>query len=480
MKPLLFAAICLALPHACVRDDAPTPADSAPRTADARVRLRLSGAMLGNLEPCGCASNQLGGLARRGFKVREDRDYDLLLEGGNLTGSGSLLDMEKTYSALTVFDLLEYRGLALATNDLLLPFEDLMQYLSGFRVPAVASDLSLKGPGEWPVKPHLEFRLEGATVRVASLAMALPELGPGQDKAAAARVSVIQPQTAWQRAMAGAAKETFKVLFVHAPPEQIRPLARLEPRPDLLVGITEAVPEPPREAERASGVPLVFPGSRGRHLLDVWLARGPEGTVVTRYRDLRLEGSQTVPGAMEDHAVREVLAAHRQTVAESGVLEKMANLRPTATGASYAGSAACAGCHTTAYQIWTKTRHGIAWNTLESAERGELKDKAGKPRYGWPVTRYPDCVGCHTVGYGWKSGFVTAKQTPHLTHVGCESCHGPGSEHILARTAKQPAENGRMGRADVASCLHCHNSEQTPAFEYKQYWQRIEHGLEPK
>ena len=40
-----------------------------------------------------------------------------------------------------------------------------------------------------------------------------------------------------------------------------------------------------------------------------------------------------------------------------------------------------------------------------------------------------ECVVCHTVGFGYKTGFANEKDTPKLKDVGCESCHGPGSLH---------------------------------------------------
>ena len=46
---------------------------SAPASAGTRVTLRLSGSLEGRLEPCGCASGQIGGLARRSFRLQGDR-----------------------------------------------------------------------------------------------------------------------------------------------------------------------------------------------------------------------------------------------------------------------------------------------------------------------------------------------------------------------------------------------------------------------
>ena len=43
-----------------------------------------------------------------------------------------------------------------------------------------------------------------------------------------------------------------------------------------------------------------------------------------------------------------------------------------------------------------------------------------------------ECVVCHTVGFGSRTGYEDEVKTPFLKHVGCESCHGPGSGHMSA------------------------------------------------
>ena len=43
-----------------------------------------------------------------------------------------------------------------------------------------------------------------------------------------------------------------------------------------------------------------------------------------------------------------------------------------------------------------------------------------------------NCIGCHSLSYR-DQGFVSVKATPQSANVHCESCHGPGGEHIKAR-----------------------------------------------
>ncbi|MEE9125663.1 MAG: hypothetical protein V3U11_00845, partial [Planctomycetota bacterium] len=67
-------------------------------TGAPELTMRISGYMMGRLTPCGCASGQFGGLPRRVFNLKADRNHELLIEGGRIIdGSHGVtdLDMEK-------------------------------------------------------------------------------------------------------------------------------------------------------------------------------------------------------------------------------------------------------------------------------------------------------------------------------------------------------------------------------------------------
>lgn len=433
--------------------------------AEPRLKIRVSGQLDGYLEPCGCAANQLGGLARRTFKLRESDDYDLLLEGGNLIATDTDLDFDKLLLILQVLHDAEHRydAVGVGRRDLELGsgedghlFAELMQ---GFaQLPAVAADLATTAEtADWPIRGFTEKTTEdGITARVTSLTMDAPE----------DRYRIIPPATAWTTVMRDAPETTYRILMVHATTDAIEALApKLEPRPDLIVGINLAYNEPPDEPRLVDGIPVVYPGTRGRALLDVWLARTASGASrITRYESMPLSGSKTSPGAASDPDVRQLIRDHRFQVKEAGLREAMADQHPTWNNAEYVGSERCGTCHVAAYKKWQSTPHAQAWATLEKAE--------GSPKYPWPVTHYPDCVGCHVVGYGQKSGFVSPERTPLLQNVGCEQCHGPGSEHV------QRPQKGDFLAQTIDTCTACHNYEQSPKFisEYDAHWKAIEHG----
>jgi len=451
---------------------APAPATAAEAVAAAApppdaLRILISGSMLGRLEPCGCASGQLGGLARRVQHIAEQRDYDLLLEGGDLVAGATELDKLKLLTAAQVLFAMEhtYDALGVGPNDLALPLEEWSGFLLGG--PAVATNLSCDDP-MWPATTFRDKEVRSRTVRVASLLLDdLPPALRGED----APVRKTDPAAAWAAAFEGADQDTVRVAMVHGRDDAVRAvIPQLLPRPDLVIGVDQGFIEPDSAPAYVADVPLVFAGIRGRVLLDARLWRDGDASRVA-CELVPLAGSRTVPGGGGDPNVRAFLLTHREDVARENVLELMAEQTPTPNGASYVGSAQCGGCHPTAMAKWQQSAHAHAWQTLVDAERDPK-------RYGWPVTKYPDCVGCHVVGYGQQTGFVSADRTPHLQDVGCERCHGPGLDHVQSGGQKSMGIIG--GVTASVMCTQCHDYEQSPEFVYGERWKLIEHGREPK
>ena len=119
----------------------------------------------------------------------------------------------------------------------------------------------------------------------------------------------------------------------------------------------------------------------------------------------------------------------------------------------YAGNESCQKCHVADCEHFVGTKHAIAWVTLEA--KGTQVD--------------PYCQQCHTTGYGAKGGFMSMEQSQARVNVGCESCHGPGANHNA---------DPRVRTLFVAKdqCVRCHDRENSPAFDYEEYWKKIVHG----
>lgn len=96
---------------------------------------------------------------------------------------------------------------------------------------------------------------------------------------------------------------------------------------------------------------------------------------------------------------------------------------------SYIGGEVCKGCHLVQHLSWEQGPHGRAFEALAPGSRESVKRRAGLD----PARDYrsdASCLPCHTTGYGEPGGFTSAEQTPDRVHVGCESCHGAGSEFV--------------------------------------------------
>jgi peroxiredoxin len=128
------------------------------------------------------------------------------------------------------------------------------------------------------------------------------------------------------------------------------------------------------------------------------------------------------------------------------------------TRADYVGSDACQSCHEAEFATWEAGPHGHAVETLESAGKAENAD----------------CLECHTTAYGKTGGFapkVAVASQPDLARVGCESCHGPGGEHI-GETAKRFGTILSLGdKCDscviLKICGSCHDDANDPGFQFK-------------
>ncbi|MBN8615507.1 MAG: hypothetical protein J0L92_33235 [Deltaproteobacteria bacterium] len=115
----------------------------------------------------------------------------------------------------------------------------------------------------------------------------------------------------------------------------------------------------------------------------------------------------------------------------------------------YVGSETCGGCHTEELAWWRTTMHGRAYQTLVDVHK----------EYNL------SCVGCHVTGYN-RPGGSTVSHTGPLQDVGCETCHGPGSQHVASPTG---ASVNVHREVNEGTCLGCHTPEHSDRFVYVGY-----------
>jgi cytochrome c peroxidase len=158
------------------------------------------------------------------------------------------------------------------------------------------------------------------------------------------------------------------------------------------------------------------------------------------------------------------------------------------TGArKYMGVRNCSMCHKgeakgKMFEIWQASKHAGAYKTLLTPEAKKIAEKKGLKK---SAGESPECLKCHVTAHGVDAKLLDAK-FDMKDGIGCESCHGPGSEYkamgIMKDRAKAVAAGLIIGKDDEKLCKKCHNSESPTyaEFKYKEFWAKVKHPLPKK
>lgn len=169
----------------------------------------------------------------------------------------------------------------------------------------------------------------------------------------------------------------------------------------------------------------------------------------------------------------------------------------------YIGTNKCKACHSSKkkgaqYKAWKETKHAKVFDLLLTDEAKQIAKAKGLKN---TPDEAPECLECHTVGYGaggyevkeaefWspaeddRAGKKAAKRMENLKNVGCEICHGPGSMYKKKKTMEAiftgEVKGVDFGLLDVTeeTCLRCHN-ERSPSFKPFDYATRIKKIAHP-
>jgi len=148
------------------------------------------------------------------------------------------------------------------------------------------------------------------------------------------------------------------------------------------------------------------------------------------------------------------------------------------------GAKKCGMCHKARtgdqYGIWQKSAHAKAFEALKSDQAITIAKKKG---LGNPWEE-PECLACHTTQHFTKAKLATNTKYVPEEGVGCEACHGPGSNYKSMKIMKNHDAAVAAGLLvpDEKTCLQCHNDKSPTfkAFNFKERWAKIAHPLVAK
>ena len=420
---------------------------------DSTQLLLFTGNTQAQLEPCGCFIGQSGGLPRRAeaiAHIRENGFSPLLVDMGGVQPSQHpsmkshsfasddlstdnevmMRDQHRVQTTLTAMEMMGYNAF--------FPFDtetDIVQnYAVDASFPFLSSDLT-QDSGSYIIKMVGEKRIA---------LVALNFKDPAEIASVSEKLDALLSEVQ--------AQSDFVVGLSHSPPEINTELAREYPSFSAILSPSEG------ETEKIDDVLLAYCNAKGKTLGALLLTDG-ELDISSKVQQIAL--TEHVP---DDPDVRELLDDFYHQVATDGQLQSV-SYRLFASepfeqddSNSYIGSQACQECHQKEFSQWSHSSHATAFNTLRTVGR----------------EYYPECITCHVTGGGYESGYqIGNPDREHLVDVGCETCHGPGKQHVYTSL-----KDNIRGQVPEKVCMECHTPEHSPGFDrlVEQVMSEVDHS----
>lgn len=433
----VLISLCVLAGGLSCPDEAARVPVSRPTEGAGEVSVFFTGSELGALKPCGCSGGQLGGLSKRAAIFdRVPAARRVVVDTGTLVAGTGEQDLIKFRILFEAFRLLEYDVVHLTDEDV-----ETARTL-GLTAPQNGPFAVIGAPWEPDRSDPLIGFVKRLIARDREVAVRFISLDAREDRPEAAAEVFARP----------AGKYGVNILILRNADSESRRIWAASAGADCLVVPSES--DEPRIYTKPGERPMVFAVARlGRYVSRLRVRFPGPGTEPTLF----LEDIPVEEALAEDGALVNLYRQYQEFVRHSELLEKYPRI-PLPGGLQYVGSQACQQCHSYEHAAWSEKAHADAFATLVRV--GSDRD--------------PECVICHVIGMDRESGFVTEETTPHLKDVGCENCHGPGSEHV--RNAGWTATT-----EPKMSCLDCHTPEHSSGYagNEAEYLEKIKHWREP-
>jgi len=408
------------------------------------VTVVISGDTAGWIVPCGCTSNQSGGLPRRGTLVAEHRSHEpvVVADAGGAPGGTSPYQRARFEAILDGELAMGMAAHNLGDPEIALGIDYLKKLVGEKHAPFISA--SLRDAENRPVfEPFRVVEAGGTRVALIGVVAARSGLHSGNLRITEPREAVLEALAALR------GKFDWSIVLAYLPERGLRELAESLPEVDAVIGGPTGQSLAP---ERIGPTLLASATNKGKFVARILLsakrdAGPPSAEVVELSKNFADDPAQSE----NVRTFRRELARRDFEAAESGFAPPLVQSAP----ADYrmAGTAACLACHGEEHETWSSSNHSQAWATL--APEGAQAD--------------PFCQQCHTTGYGVAGGFQSLAKSTERVSVGCESCHGPSAAHV-----KKPQRHTPLAAKE--QCTKCHDHENSPGFEFASYWAQVEHG----
>lgn len=472
------------------------------------LALILTGEQHGYLQPCGCSRPQLGGLVRRYNFIQTLKERGWPIVAVDL---GDIVDhkprratepqvMMKYLASMKALNKMNYIGTALGLDEIELRLDDVLANyaLNSGPVPVMGANFVEKytdGKQVDAIKSWVVGGGKDGAPRVGVVSIVSPTV--------IHKIQTFDPTLQFQgtkEVLPGVLKTLDKqkpdllVLLYQGTVEEARACAAGFPQFHVILHTcreSEPSDKPERVGDKNTGPLLIGVGHKGRHIgvLGAYRTGNAAKPFDLHYQRVALgEEYETPEGKEAGHPIMDLMENYAADVKNANFVAKQPQrkhpLQVVYPDAKYVGSLDCRGCHGAEYKVWDASRHSTAFHSLEEAKKPSLRQFD------------PECVVCHVVGYGYQTGYTDEKKS-FLHDVGCESCHGPGSQHIkeiktnrngkddlAIRALMNPNKynpneteqqaTDRLNRIDQ-SCQQCHDTDNDVHWDFKKKWPSIVH-----
>ena len=472
------------------------------------VTIVHSNDVLGEIEPCGCRTNPLGGYARKANVLKSLKDFKggqiIQLDAGDLLfPSDKMPEVLRKQSVvqaqwiMRILGLLHMDAVTPGEKDFSLGAKTFLRLVDESRTPFIAANLYEQG-GKPLLSPSLILTRrhpDGKPIRVAILGLVGTDVGWPKSLYATDPIEAAKKYVPSLRK-----KADLVIALTHEGLEEDKKLAREVPGIDIIIGghSQSFIQEP---AIQKTGKTMIYQSSfRNQYVGVLDLETFPSED---SYRLIGLDaGYDSPPG--KPGAVDVAVGDFKRAIARFNMATDVPESPSQAS--RFQTFPRCAECHLKQFEFWRKTPHAMALAPLVKA--GQDKNK--------------ECLSCHTVGLGAKGGFnnvnhivlmrdgralPTERFVDYLsslhegkdlssparglssetgiqsmtinqslgqlkrawTPVQCENCHGPGGDHPMAGVYTKTVR--------LQVCMSCHTPDRAPAWYLRDGspdWKKIE------
>ena len=396
----------------------------------------------GVLSSCGCPSNPSGGLAKRQTildKYRRVRPDLVVVDAGDLFPDRPN-SLKVPYLASAV-EKARYDAIALGDQECLLGAAEIRRLARECKLPLLCANV--RDESDNPIVPGHVVRTVGGR-RVGIFAVISPAVMPIPPQDWRKGLRIAPPLEAARREVEALAGCDLIVALSHQSIQETTELARSVPGIHVVVsGHDETLYKKPVLVGTTT---VVATGPVGRMVGALTITRGPDGSPAFAQEMTGLSEKVPDAGWIMDIYWQYVKKAKGEPPPAWALTPDLPDYEPAEK---------CAKCHEAEFKQWATTRHSRAYESIKRVRRNED----------------PECILCHTMGYGRENGFFSMEETPALGRVTCQACHPVMStHHDDAKKAEPPKP------LTARACLLCHGLIQSPDFDFAAYKPKIAHG----